>query len=187
MINKNKIIVLDVDGPLTAFDEQILELVRPGTTFQELEDLRDWDVFKILNEEQLIETHNILEDVQFWYNLKPRDLSQKIVNVMREDDNEVIFCTAPWTGCKEWDLARREWLIKHFGAKGREDIIITARKDVIYGDLFIDDKPSNVLEWKRRWTPHKCYGLLYETHTNKFENIWPRVRAKENDWEFIKK
>lgn len=188
MSEEGKIILLDCDGPLTAFDEQILALVRPGTTKEELEALKDWDVFLLLDEKQLKECHKILKDPKFWKHQIPRELSQKMVESARKEGNEIVFVTSPWEGCREWDITRREWLKKHFDAKGRDDVIITAKKDLVYGNAFIDDKPSNVLDWKKRWGPKGGYGLLYETHTNKFTDIYPRVVAdiEKGDWRFIK-
>lgn len=189
-MRKSKIILLDVDSVLNSFDKEILDLVRPETTIKEMEDLKDWDIFKLLNEKQLLEMHKILEDSDFWQNLKPKKISQDMVEAMRSDGEKVIFCTSPWAYCRSWSWVRRWWLERHFKAKGREDIIITGAKDLIFGDVFIDDKPDNVINWRKRWAKKGGKGLLFETNTNKYDpkakDLWPRIRESEKEWNFVK-
>ena len=186
-MNESKIILLDCDGPLTAFDEEILSLVRPHTTKDELESLKNWDFFVIFNELELKKSETILNDPIFWRNQKPRDLSQKMVSDIRNEGHKIIFCTSPWESCREWEFTRRHWLKEHFGANGKNDVVITAKKELIFGHVFIDDKPDHIYSWKKQWDWTGGYSLLYETPSNKFTDCYPRIRVENGEWNFIKK
>ena len=54
----------------------------------------------------------------------------------------VIVTTAPW-GNTESNTHKREWIEKHFGELFEKQMVITHRKDLIYGDYLIDDRIAN--------------------------------------------
>lgn len=60
--------------------------------------------------------------------------------------HEVFFVTSPFPDAQHWTWERTQWLKEHFGA-GDRDIVFTHAKHVVRGDVLVDDKPSNVIEW----------------------------------------
>lgn len=189
-MNNQKIIIFDVDEVLTSFGIELLKLVKPKITLNDIERNGNWDVFSLLDGTELKNSHSILEDPYFWYQLKPKESSLYNVAKTREKGHKVLFCTSPWTNCKVWDNIRRKWLKENFDALGREDIIITAAKEFVYGDIFIDDKPSTVKKWYNRWNKFECKALLYESVFNINDpealNIYPRIKvAVDNKWAII--
>jgi 5'-nucleotidase len=56
---------------------------------------------------------------------------------------EVIAVTSPFVGVDHWESDRRRWLEQHF-AIGHGDLVFCKRKELVRGDLLIDDKPENV-------------------------------------------
>ncbi|KKQ97252.1 MAG: hypothetical protein UT24_C0050G0007 [Candidatus Woesebacteria bacterium GW2011_GWB1_39_12] len=190
MMSDKAIIILDVDEVLNSFGQQLADVIRPGITSAEIESLKNWDIFLLFNEEEMKQVHKLLSEVDFWANLLPRETSQKTVDQLRSEGHEIIFCTAPWPYCFGWETTRRDWLKKHYNADGREDLIITSRKDLVYGDMFVDDKPESVTKWQNRWCTYdtfNCHGFLYETPSNSFSDVWPRVRVINEQWELVKK
>jgi 5'(3')-deoxyribonucleotidase len=56
---------------------------------------------------------------------------------------EVYFLsTAPWNNPTAW-TDKRLWLEKFFGEKINRRLILTHRKDLLKGDILIDDRPHN--------------------------------------------
>jgi len=60
------------------------------------------------------------------------------VNKLVDAGHEVLFAsTAPWDYPESW-AQKRIWIAEHF-PKMRKKLILTARKDLLIGDILIDD------------------------------------------------
>lgn len=62
---------------------------------------------------------------------------------LRNAGHEIIVVTSAYESCRSWESVRREWLLRNFGIPCH-DVIVTSRKDLVHGDLLIDDKPAHV-------------------------------------------
>ena len=78
-----------------------------------------------------------------------RDLSPiagaiKAVNQLLESPLYEVFIisTAPWNNPSAW-TDKRLWLVDHFGDRINRRLILTHRKDLVKGDILIDDRPNN--------------------------------------------
>lgn len=76
--------------------------------------------------------------------LSPLPYSIQAVDTLLNSDNfEVYFLsTAPWNNPSAW-TDKRLWLEDHFGVRINRRLILTHRKDLIRGDILIDDRPNN--------------------------------------------
>ncbi len=59
----------------------------------------------------------------------------------------VYFVTAPLAESETWAHDREEWLRLHFGDELGSRVVHTDHKEVVAGDVFVDDKPANVERW----------------------------------------
>ncbi len=77
-------------------------------------------------------------------NLKPILGSIDAVKLLLQSDSyEVYFLsTAPWNNSSAW-TDKRLWLEEQFGELANRKLILTHRKDLIKGDILIDDRPNN--------------------------------------------
>lgn len=77
-------------------------------------------------------------------NLKPIEGAIASVNQLLESEKyEVYFLsTAPWNNPSAW-TDKRLWLEEQFGDVINRKLILTHRKDLIRGDILIDDRPNN--------------------------------------------
>lgn len=50
--------------------------------------------------------------------------------------------TAPWSNPSAW-TDKRLWLEQHFGEGVKKRLVLTHRKDLVVGDVLIDDRPNN--------------------------------------------
>jgi 5'(3')-deoxyribonucleotidase len=65
---------------------------------------------------------------------------QKLLN---SNKYEIYFLsTAPWNNPSAW-TDKRLWIEKQFGDIINRKLILTHRKDLIIGDILIDDRPNN--------------------------------------------
>jgi 5'-nucleotidase len=69
------------------------------------------------------------------------------VNTLLDDNRfEIYFLsTAPWNNTSAW-TDKRIWLENLFGNKINRRLILTHRKDLLKGDVLIDDRPNNGAE-----------------------------------------
>ena len=77
-------------------------------------------------------------------NLKPiKDAIKSVNKLLSLDKYEVYFLsTAPWGNTSAW-TDKRIWLEEQFGEKINRKLILTHRKDLVKGDILIDDRPNN--------------------------------------------
>jgi 5'(3')-deoxyribonucleotidase len=60
-----------------------------------------------------------------------------------DDKYDIFFLTtAPWSSPIAWK-EKREWIEDKFGDQFKKKLIMTHRKDLVYGDYLIDDRLAN--------------------------------------------
>lgn len=87
---------------------------------------------------------------------------------------DVLFVTQPMETSPTWVYDRKLWLIKLFGINNVR-VINTYYKEYTHGDIFVDDKPSNIIKWENfAHTSDERSGLLW-AHTYNHPNICPEA------------
>jgi len=76
--------------------------------------------------------------------LKPIKGAIKAVNILLDATNYNVYflSTAPWDNPSAW-TDKRLWIEEQFGEKINRRLILTHRKDLVKGDILIDDRPNN--------------------------------------------
>lgn len=76
--------------------------------------------------------------------LSPINGAIKAVNQLLESPlyEVYILSTAPWNNPSAW-TDKRLWLEDKFGDSINRKLILTHRKDLVKGDILIDDRPNN--------------------------------------------
>lgn len=77
-------------------------------------------------------------------NLKPIEGAiASVQKLLNSEKYEVYFLsTAPWHNPSAW-TDKRLWLEEQFGDIVNRKLILTHRKDLLKGDILIDDRPNN--------------------------------------------
>ena len=77
-------------------------------------------------------------------NLEPlKDAVDSVNKLLSSEQYEVYFLsTAPWGNTSAW-TDKRIWLEELFGDTINRKLILTNRKDLVKGDILIDDRPNN--------------------------------------------
>ena len=153
-------ILLDVDGVVADFSGYLLRSVYSELT---ADDVICWDIMSLMTEEQRVMAIARLKSADWWLNQPVMLGAKEAVETLREDGHNIHWVTSPWYSCARWEWARRLWLDRHFGAKP-QDITSTYRKDLICGDVLVDDKFEHVHGWCRR---QERPGILFDAPYNR--------------------
>lgn len=81
--------------------------------------------------------------------------------------HDVVFVTSPHPRLREWGYWRNEWLEARF-PKCR--IVTTRHKDEVSGDVLVDDKAQNLVEWIR--ANPGSHGVLWSRPWNHQERAY---------------
>lgn len=138
------VILIDADGVLENLTEEMLAYIneRYGTAVK-FEDIREWDLgkaFPTLTREQVYETE--LEE-NLYPRLKPIEGAPEYVKRLIEDGHEVYVVTnTPYRAV----VPKMEMVIKEYYPFLKwENFIITSNKQMIKGDILIDDGIHNLI------------------------------------------
>lgn len=138
------------------------------------EDVDDWDIskfFPTLTREQVFQA-SVEEDM--WKNVKPMPGAEKALKKLIADGHELYIVTAtlyPTVKVKMEDV-----LFKYYDFLSWDQVIITSKKQLIKGDVLIDDGPHNL----EGGSYHKI--LFTAAHNKKFdEKTIGAIRV--NNWD----
>lgn len=141
-------ILLDVDGVTADFMSQsffhLRELGGPEITHQ---DIVTFDLLSFVPEQFRGLLLRTWKERFFCETIPPYEGSQDAVRALR-NLGEVIFVTAPMTDSPYWHWERTQWLKTHLDSDGK-DVIFAMRKQHVVGDVLIDDRLDNLLDWQK--------------------------------------
>jgi len=80
--------------------------------------------------------------------------------------HDIVIVTTPSYSSDTWTSDRAKWLYKNFAIKDK-DIIYTARKELVDGDVFIDDSVENVLKWYDKHNNKNKTPVLFDQPSNR--------------------
>lgn len=114
---------------------------RYGTTTS-VEDVTDWDIsvaFPTLTKQQI---YSVLQGNELWANLTPMPGAQEYLGRLHDEGHELYMVTATdYRTC----YAKIERILELFPFLDAEHIIIAHHKQMITGDVLIDDGPHNLI------------------------------------------
>ena len=140
------ILLLDIDGVCADFTRHVIEWA--GSDLSP-EDITRWDIFSFLTDSQRHRVHRMMKGSEFWTDLPLIEGAQESVERILVAGHEVVVVTTPWESCPTWAWVRRNWVCSNLGIK-RSNILTGSRKELVYGDGFIDDRTDITTAWQRR-------------------------------------
>lgn len=165
-------ILVDMDDVLERLLEAMLLYVnsRYGTRTQ-LDDVKQWDLqkaFPTLTREQVYSPE---QDPAFWRTVAPMPGADEALRSLIADGHEIYIVTAT-----EYETLREKMddvLFRYFPYLTWHNVIITAHKQMIRGDILIDDGPHN-------FPGGEYKGILFDApHNRSFdESTVGAVRVK---------
>lgn len=177
-----KTILIDVDGVIAHTMEKTIDLYnKRGKNKVKLEDLQEYDLHKNSGVDKSI--YDIFREKFFFRNLKIDQAAKKIIKKLHDEGYDIIFSTAV---LKEGYTDRHEWLQEHFPYIPDNNYMLGSRKDLLKGDVMIDDSPENLLNsscemvfcmdrpWNRSLKDKKIVRVF------SFDDIYNYIKEKDS-------
>lgn len=139
------VILVDIDGVLANFAKSLYSLAYmvTGKIFRE-KDLSSWDLNQNFSPEEEAAVWGVLTETKgFVLDIDPYEYTAQFLHELRTLGTVVAVTSPQFT--PYWMYERGLWLMEHGFTK--ETIILADSKYHTQGDVFIDDKPSNVDSW----------------------------------------
>lgn len=174
--------IYDCDGVLADWTEYLIKQLDCGLS---LEDIYDFDIKKVLRElrskQHVRRAGAIVSNRQFTLTQPVLPWAQRLVDLAHEA-GDLLVLTAPWAS-DGWYDARIEWLKDNLQIH-QENVMVGHRKFLVKADLFVDDKPKNIIEWAESFPNGR--GVLLAWSYNKNHPTLPSNARRMTPDELIK-
>ena len=166
-------VLIDMDDVLENLCDVWVQILneRFGTNVKP-EDVKEWDMWKAFQSLTRDEVYLTLYEETTWMRVTPRPGAQEAVAKLKEDGHRLIVVTASHPNTVRYKLNHA--LFPYFPQFTYQDVVIASRKQMICGEVLIDDNPKNL--------EHAAYaGILMDRPHNRSypESQWVRRAA---DW-----
>lgn len=143
-MKKSLTILFDADDTSENLSEVWLALLNEkyGTAVT-VDDIHDWDVslaFPCLTREQV---YGALEWDELWRRLSPLPGSQRVLRRLYDEGHQLFMVSA--TGYRHC-RPKMDAILSMFPFLDWDHVILTSRKQLIRGDVLIDDGPHNLVD-----------------------------------------
>lgn len=148
---RKPVVLLDVDGVLADFCGAVIEHLRGVGVSKDESQITDYDIPKalMLTEEARWHFFSLLEWDGLHSVLKPYSDALEAWEELNSL-SEVHVVTKPFARSRSWMFSRLSWLEKHFGL-GPDEVTFTARKELVWGDVLVEDDHRNLEKWRNKW------------------------------------
>ena len=180
------IFLCDVDGVLADFVGSVCEgLGELGYPDIRRERVTQWDIASSLDVPSSV-IYDLAGREGFCESLAVLPGATALVDTLRLY-GKVYFVTSPIWSARTWVYERTHWLKEHFGAKPGE-VIHTSAKELVRGDMLIDDKPQAVEYWAlgQGLEPYTNYGVVWNQPWNQNYILDARLDVvRAQSWEDV--
>lgn len=140
---KHLTVLVDMDDTIeNLLDTQVETLNKEHGTNVSPGHVKQWDVSMAFPSLSWKDVYAPLLRDEFWINVKPIEGAQKVLNQLIEDGHKVFIVTA---SAYETLRAKMDYvLFRYFPYLSWNNVIITSNKQMIKGDVLIDDGIHNL-------------------------------------------
>ena len=126
------ILYIDMDGVTVDFDKLMNKLL-PNVS---MGDGDDYEARSAMVDEVALKYPTLFEDME------PIEGAITTINILKSK-YDIYFLSTPMCKIPESYMGKRKWLQKYFGEWVDKRLILTHRKDLVIGDILIDDRIKN--------------------------------------------
>lgn len=108
------------------------------------QDITDWHLWKFCKNATREQVYSHLADPGFFLHLEPVPGAIPSLKKLQDAGHEVVFVTA----CQHGHADKRRWIQNHLPGFDLRNVIFAERKELINGDILIDDRIENLEQWK---------------------------------------
>lgn len=175
--------LIDVDGVCADLISLLLRKVNerfnkhyvPG-------DITQFDFFGPVTpftEGEKIFVKNVLGTKGFTYEMSPLPGAIWGVKEIQNQGHEVVFLTSHWSESESWCFDRYQWLREYYQIEIK-DIVFAYRKELVKGDVFIDDRDRNCIRFTEEQP--EAHVLLLDQPWNKHVDTDKYPMMERFDW-----
>lgn len=139
------------------------------------EDITDWDISKFYNVLTPKQVFSVLEEDEIWNRLEPIPGSQCALQKLYNEGHNLYMVTA--TNYKTCE-AKMNRIFELFPFLNWEHVIISHNKQMIKGDILIDDAPHNLIDGDY------LKILFSKSHNDSFDCYSHKI-IRVNNWDEI--
>lgn len=170
-MSKSLTILVDVDNVLEDLHTPwVVAVNKKYGTDVKPEDITSWNIERFFDGLSRNQVFSPLHTAELWESLEPLKGSQKYLKMLIKDGHKVFLLTSAHP---DTIPLKFKFLQKHFPFIPFRDVIISSHKQMVIGDVLIDDAPHNL--------KNGCYqGILVDSPHNKSfdESAYGFYRAK---------
>lgn len=140
---KKLTVLIDMDDTIENLCEEWVKYLNElyGTTVQ-LGDIKEWDMTKAFPKLLPVQIYQPLFAEDFWMGVTPLPGAPETILKIIEDGHKIVIVTASHPDTVSMKL--NNVLFKYFPYLSMNDVIIASQKQLIHGDILIDDAPHNL-------------------------------------------
>lgn len=164
------VILFDLDDTVNNFTGPLVDIFNERTGAEvKVEDIKDWDLSKYLGEYGI----SIFREEGFFENLPEKNNSLSVLKTLiQSTDYDVYIVTA--CGTNQELEEKFKWFDKYLPTFNKDRIIKCKEKEIIRGDVLVDDNVSNL----RKCAPYmRC--ILYDMPHNRECEEFLRIHSLE--------
>lgn len=143
--------------------------------------ISDWDFEKFVK--YPIVFHKILEEENFFFNLKPMPGAVKYINKLIKHGYNIVFLTQLPRRSNFAANDKRRWIKRYFPDFDLKDLIFAHRKELVSGMVIFDDNPHHLRNWKEKWafTGNAITAAIDCPYNTSLQVDW-RFKHKSTAW-----
>lgn len=140
-----------------------------------IDDIHEWDLTKVFPTLNTQEIFWPLRTKALWSQVKPLPGAVKTIEMLKRDGHRVVVVSA--AGAEQTPVKLNNCLFKYFPFS-MDDVIICSQKDLIYGDVLIDDGPHNLQRFRG-------LRVLFPAAHNRGFNAKTIGATRVKDWDSV--
>ena len=174
---KKLTILIDMDDTIENLCEAWVNYLNEiHKTNVSLVDIKEWDITKAFPMLSYSEIFNPLTDERLWERVTPLPGAVDNIRRLKEDGHKIVIVTTSHPDTVSMKL--NKVLFKYFPYFTYNDVIITSQKQLVHGDILIDDAPHNL-------EGGNYVKLLFDASHNKSYDTEKHSVIRVHNWEEI--
>lgn len=144
-------------------------------------DVREWDIGKAFPMLDRSSVYEPLINDEFWKTVMPMDGAAEALQMLMAAGHSVYIVTA--SAYQTMQSKMENVLFKYFPFISWNDVIVTSNKQMIRGDVLVDDAPHNLLGGEYAKILMSCHhNMSYDAEANGMVRVsdWYGVLAEVN-------
>lgn len=172
---KRLIVLVDMDDTIEGLMVAWINCInkRHGTSVDP-EIVNDWSVGKFFPTLTSEEVYAPLYEDEFWKDVEPLSEAARYLSRLKDDGHEIYIVTA--TNYQTVKSKMENVLFKYFPFISWNNVIITANKQLINGDILVDDGVHNLIGGS-------YYKILMDAPHNRLFNAEANDMCRVKNWE----